>query len=85
MKATGRFMLNAARLPIYAALVLLEPLVRVLLCGLACLALTVAIVFRASAVPHFHFGLMIVVSVACALFVLAYEALIVVIAAAAGR
>jgi hypothetical protein len=63
------------RLPIFTLLVILEPIVRMLLTGLALLGTFIAIFIKCSgAAPHFSFWSTLATSVAFGLVLLAYEA-----------
>ena len=67
----------AARLPVFALLVILEPIVRVVLCGLAMLSALAAFFFEfLTALPEFPFWGMLGFSVGCALALMLYYALV---------
>jgi hypothetical protein len=68
---------EAVRLPVFALLVILEPIVRVVLCGLALLSALAALFFEfLTELPKFPFWGMLGFSVGCALALLLYYGLV---------
>ena len=64
------------RVPLYVMLMVLEPVIRVVLGGLALLGLLVAFFFKFAGVPHLHFWFLIVASVGCGLILAGYHAVL---------
>ena len=65
------------RLPIFTFLVILEPVVRMFLAGLALLGILMAFFFKFSgAAPHFSFWSTLAISVGFGLLLLIYEAMV---------
>jgi hypothetical protein len=73
---TTRLLWRVLRLPVLVFLVILEPVVRFLLGGLALLGALTALFFKFYGVPHFPFALMLGVSVGLGLMVAGYQALL---------
>ena len=71
-----RSLWHLARLPILLPLVILEPIVAILLSGVALLGLLTTAFFKLAATPHFPTGTMLVVSVSFALALMLYEGVI---------
>lgn len=66
-------MWQAVRLPVFALLVILEPIVRFVLSAVALLGVLMAFFFRLSgAAPHFPFWGMLGFSVGCGLLLMVY-------------
>lgn len=64
---------QAVRLPILSFLVILEPIVRTVLSGLALMGVLTSFVFEFSgAAPNFPFWLMLAISIGCVLALAAY-------------
>jgi hypothetical protein len=76
LRGTLRLLWQAVRLPVYAFLVILEPVVRFVLGALALLGVLTALFFKLYGVPHFPFALMLGVSVGLALVLTGYYALL---------
>ena len=76
LRGTLRLLWHAVRLPVYAFLVILEPVVRFMLGALALLGVLTALFFRLYGVPHFPFALMLGVSVGFGLMLAGYYALL---------
>ena len=68
-----RWLWNVGRLPILLPLVILEPIVAVLLGGVALLGLLATVFFNVIAAPHFPTGIMLAVSISFALALMLYE------------
>jgi hypothetical protein len=68
-----RSLWHVARLPILLPLVILEPIAAFLLGGMALLGLLTTGFFALVAVPHFHTGIMLGVSISFALALVLYE------------
>lgn len=68
-----RWLWNFARLPILLSLVTLEPIVALLLGGIALLGLLATIFFELITAPHFPAGSMLAVSISFALALTLYE------------
>jgi hypothetical protein len=68
-----RWLWNVGRLPILLPLVILEPIVAVLLGGMALLGLLATLFFKVIAAPHFPAGTMLAVSISMALALVLYE------------
>ncbi len=68
---------QAIRLPVFAVLVILEPIVGFILSAATLLGIVMAFFFKLSrAAPHFPFWGMLAFSVCCALLLLAYHGII---------
>lgn len=68
---------QAIRLPVFALLMILEPVVHFLLVAIALLSLLMAFFFEFSgAAPHFPFWGMLTFSAGCGLLLIAYEGMI---------
>jgi hypothetical protein len=76
LRGTLRLLWHAVRLPVYAFLVILEPVVRFILGALALLGVLMAFFFRFYGVPHFPFALMLGASVGLGLMLVGYYALL---------
>ena len=76
LRGTLRLLWHAVRLPVYAFLVILEPVVRFILGALALLGVLMAFFFRFYGVPHFPFALTLGVSVGFGLMQVGYYALL---------
>ena len=76
IRGAGRLLWHALRLPMLMFLVILEPVVRFLLGGLALLGVLVALLFKLYGVPHFPFVLMLTVSVGLGLMLAGYHAVL---------
>jgi hypothetical protein len=76
LRGTLRLLWHAVRLPVYAFLVILEPVVRFSLGALALLGVLTALFFRLYGVPHFPFTLMLGASVGLGLVLVGYYALL---------
>jgi small-conductance mechanosensitive channel len=64
---------QAVRLPLLSVLVILEPIVRIVLSGVAVMGLLTAFVFKFSgAAPHFPFWLVVAISIGCVLMLATY-------------
>ena len=74
IRGAGRLLWHVLRLPVLMFLVILEPVVRFLLGGLALLGVLVALFFKLCGVPHFPFVLMLSVSVGLGLMLAGYHA-----------
>jgi hypothetical protein len=75
--ATGRLFWNAIRVPVLGALVLIEPVVRIVCSFALILGIIASIVFELSAVgPRFPFLLMFGASLGIGAFLVLYEGLI---------
>lgn len=68
-----RWLWNVGRLPVLLPLVILEPIVAVLLGGMALLGLLATVFFKVIAAPHFPTGTMLAVSISFALALVLYE------------
>lgn len=68
-----RWFWNIGRLPVLLPLVILEPIVAVLLGGIALLGLLATVFFQVIAAPHFPTGTMLAVSISFALALVLYE------------
>ena len=66
----------AVRLPAFALLAILAPVVRLLLGSLALLGVLMALFWKLLGTPHFPFIGMLAVSIGCGLAVAAYDALL---------
>ena len=73
IRGAGRLLWHVLRLPVLMFLVILEPVVRFLLGGLALLGVLVALFFKFYGVPHFPFALMLGVSVGLRLMLAGYH------------
>ena len=76
LRATLRLLWHAVRLPVFVFLAILEPVVRFVLGALALLGVLTALFFKVYGVPHFHFALMLGVSVGFGLIQVGYYALL---------
>jgi len=76
IRGAGRLLWHVLRLPVLMFLVILEPVVRFVLGGLALLGVLVALFFKAYGVPHFPFALMLGVSVGLGLILAGYHAVL---------
>jgi len=65
---------QAVRLPTLSFLLILLPVVRLVLSTVSLVGVLTAILFKAIALPHFHFWLVLGISSGCMLLLLAYEA-----------
>jgi hypothetical protein len=75
--ATGRFFWNAIRIPVLGALVLIEPVVRIVCSCALILGIIASVVFELSAVgPRFPFLVMLGASLGFGAFLVLYEGLI---------
>jgi hypothetical protein len=75
--ATGRLFWNAIRLPVLGALVLMEPVVRIVCSCALILGIIASVVFELSAVgPRFPFLVMLGASLGFGAFLVIYEGLI---------
>jgi hypothetical protein len=75
--ATGRLFWNAIRVPILGALVLIEPIVRIVCSCALILGIIASVVFELSAVgPRFPFLLMLAASLGFGAVLVLYEGLI---------
>jgi hypothetical protein len=75
--ATGRLFWNAIRLPVLGALVLMEPVVRIVCSCALILGVIASVVFELSAVgPRFPFLVMLGASLGFGAFLVLYEGLI---------
>ena len=72
-RQTTRWLWNIGRLPILLPLVILEPIVAILLGGLALLGLLATAFFTLVAAPHFPAVAMLLISISCALVLVLYE------------
>ncbi len=71
------FTWQVIRVPVFATLVVLEPVVRFILMAATLLGLFMAFFFRLSrAAPHFPFWGMLGIAIGCALGLLAYQSII---------
>jgi len=71
-----RSLWHIVRLPILLPLAVLEPIVAILLGGLALLGLLATAFFKLIAAPHFPTGTMLVISISFALALMLYEGVI---------
>ena len=78
---SGRLALGAlwllwqvVRLPTLSFLLILLPVVRLALPTVSLVGVLTAFLFKAIALPHFHFWLVLGISIGCMLLLLAYEA-----------
>jgi hypothetical protein len=76
LRGTLRLLWHAVRLPVYVFLMILEPVVRFILGGLALLGVLTALFFKFYGVPHFPFALMLGMSVGFGLMLVGYYALL---------
>lgn len=76
LRGALRLLWHGVRLPVYAFLVILEPVVRFILGALALLGVLTAFFFRFYGVPHFPFALMLGASVGLGLMLVGYYALL---------
>jgi hypothetical protein len=76
LRGTLRLLWHAFRLPVFMFLAILEPVVRFVLGALALLGVLTALFFKVYGVPHFHFALMLGVSVGFGLMLAGYYALL---------
>jgi len=67
---------QVVRLPTFTLLVILEPVVRAVLGGLALLGVLTALVLKVAAAPHFPFLGMLGASIGCGLVLAGYHALL---------
>src|ERR1700722_4171603 len=65
---------QAVRLPTLSFLLILLPVVRLVLSTVSLVGVLTAVLFKAIALPHFHFWLTLSFSIGCMLILLAYEA-----------
>src|ERR1700722_820620 len=65
---------QAVRFPTFSFLLILLPVVRLLLSTVSLVGVLTAFLFKAIALPHFHFWLVLSFSIGCMLLLLAYEA-----------
>ncbi len=71
------FLWQLVRLPVFTVLVVLEPIVRLVLAGIALLAILISMFFEFSgAAPQFPFWGMLGLSLICGLMLLSYYGLI---------
>jgi hypothetical protein len=75
-RRVARVLWHALRLPLLVFLVILEPVVRFLLGGLALLGVLVALFFKLYGVPHFPVVLTLGVSVGLGLMLAGYHAVL---------
>ena len=76
ISGAAQLLWHALRLPVLMFLVILEPVVRFVLGGLALLGVLVALFFKAYGVPHFPFVLMLGVSLGLGLMLAGYHAVL---------
>jgi hypothetical protein len=67
---------QAVRLPTLSFLLILLPVVRLVLSTVSLVGVLTAFLFKAIALPDFHFWLVLCFSIGCMLLLLAYESLI---------
>lgn len=67
---------HAVRLPTLSFLLILLPVVRLVLSTVSLVGVLTAFLFKAIALPNFHFWLVLCFSLGCMLLLLAYEGLI---------
>jgi hypothetical protein len=65
---------EAVRLPTLSFLLILLPVVRLVLSAVSLVGVLTAFLFKAIVLPHFHFWLVLGLSIGCMLILLAYEA-----------
>jgi len=71
-----RFAWQAVRLPVFAFLITLLPIVQFTLSAVAILSILTAFFFKFLGAPHFPFWGMVFFSVGCTLTLMAYHALV---------
>ena len=74
---------QAVRIPAFALLVILEPIVRLMLAGSALLLVLTALFYRSIGMPHFPFWTMLALGIASMLLLALYYALMRVLSARA--
>lgn len=78
-----RLLWHAVRIPAFALLVILEPIVRLILAASALLLVLTALFYRAIGMPHFPFWTMLALGIASMLLLAIYYALMRVLSARA--